>query len=148
MNDQEYEEVKRRIVTAVRDWMSALGLGWWNVVMDYDRRGLAAIAAEITARYADAEMRVVWNAPMVQQMTDGELSLAVLRLFLRAAFLDEVAEDASAMPRVAHLLAKTITNVRNQQRRPSGSQGIRDTVNRATRHLGVIEDPNVRAAPD
>jgi hypothetical protein len=52
------------------------------------------------------------------------------------------------MPRVAHLLAKTITNVRNQQRRPSGSQGIRDTVNRATRHLGVIEDPNVRAAPD
>ena len=37
MNDQEFEEQKRRVVAVVDEWLPLLGLDHWTVGMDFER---------------------------------------------------------------------------------------------------------------
>lgn len=37
MNDEEYERQKQRLLTLIDRWVSALGLGWWDIEFAYER---------------------------------------------------------------------------------------------------------------
>src|SRR5215471_11291591 len=80
MNDREYESTKQRINFVMKDWMQALSLNWWNVVVLYDRQPRTDSPVEVQASYADADLRMTFNAPAVMAMAEAELDTLVARV--------------------------------------------------------------------
>jgi hypothetical protein len=146
VNDREYELCKQRATSMMRDWMNALSLSWWNVVVTYERQPRDDQPVGIVASYADADLRLAFNAPLIASYSDGELDTLIARVLIKAAFLDEVADQPQTITRVATVLARTLQNARQAGAR-GNRQGVHNAATRtATRNIGLVIDPDVRHA--
>lgn len=97
MNDAEYEAQKQRLRDLSHKWVEALGLGWWNIQLEYARdnyepaegntRNGELARCKTDWRYGHA--CITWNMLVLPGIDDEELELAFLHELMHI-FLNEM----------------------------------------------------------
>lgn len=86
MNDQEYEAQKARVNSVAQRWISALGLRWWRINMEWARdspghkgNGLVRemVAAETLASWKYMEATITWYLSVLADTDDEQLDYIV-----------------------------------------------------------------------
>src|SRR5215471_15119778 len=123
MNDREFESTKQRITFVMKDWMQALSLNWWNVVIMYDREPQNRLPVDYVSSYSDADIRLMFNAPAILAMSDSELDTLV-----------------------APVLARTLQTARQVGARKGNHTSVTDAARATARNIGLVVDADVRRA--
>lgn len=127
MNDAEYERQKARVDALAKQWLSALGLDYWDITLEFYRGRLpsegeddgADPLARCKVKWQYLYATISWDLEAVAEESDGELE----RIFVHECmhvFLHELRHSTDDWldheERVAQMLAKAFVWVRNQER--------------------------------
>ncbi|MGI6207108.1 MAG: hypothetical protein ACOYEW_02745 [Anaerolineae bacterium] len=121
MTAEERDTQRQRVERLARTWITALGLGYWNIRHAYygeenrDRfsrhEGEALMTVQPDWRYLTATIDI--NLELVSQISDPELEMHYVHE-LAHVFLDEMREqDPAHEERVATMLARAFIWLRN-----------------------------------
>ena len=134
MNDAEYEQQQARLLALSDAWVRAIGLGWWKIVISYDRTGedfaesvkkegglRSQIAARCFPDWKYGMATILWNMPALPDLDDDDLEQMfvheLMHIFLNETRSGNNSDDwLDHEERVATTLAKGFLWIRDRAR--------------------------------
>lgn len=126
MNDQEYEVQRGRLLALADRWVSAIGLGWWDIELAYARDDYEPTPntkdtsiAQCKADWRYGHATITWNMPELPALSDEKLERCFVHELMHC-FLSEArwrdGEDNDSLDheeRVATTLQKAFVWLRD-----------------------------------
>jgi hypothetical protein len=99
VNDKEFEHQKQRLLVLIQRWVGPLGLGWWDIVFDYERGSFDVdgelapeSAAKCRANWRYGHAHITFNMPCIAEQSDDQLERILVHEFMHI-FLHETREN-------------------------------------------------------
>jgi len=85
MTDKEYRDQKKRVQKYIDKWFNAMGLGWFQVDMDWvraEKTDSSGTAAEVSTTWQYRNARISWYLPVLAELDDDKLENTVVHEFV------------------------------------------------------------------